>query len=765
MKLTDAGVRLSPSDLANHVACRYLTQLDLEAALGQRDKPSADSDLLEMLRARGDEHEKAYVASLRAKGLKIVDLSEARALSADALARTRAAMADGVDAIVQAPLAASRWAGFADVLARVETPSNLGGWSYEAVDTKLARETRGGTILQLCVYSDLLGELQGRRPTQFHVVTPGDGRPFDQQSYRLDDFEAYYRLVRAQLTAAVPAAAAAPARLAAVAPGIDDTGVAGDDWPGERAGGEPPYPEPTAHCDICRWQTHCEARRRRDDHLSLVAGIRRSQRDELAHYGIRTLTALAQTPLPFPFRPRRGSVEALARVREQARVQLQGRTRRAPYYESLPVEPERGLLRLPAPSPGDIFLDIEGDPFAGTSGLEYLFGWATRDERGKWRCVSRWATDAASERAAFDAFMSEATAALERDPDLHIYHYAPYEPAALKRLMGTHATCEEALDRLLRGGVLVDLHAIARQTIVASVERYTIKQLEPFYGFTRSLPLRVAAHALRQVEYLLETGQPLPEGDELRRAVESYNRDDCLSAAALRDWLERLRSELIERGHDLPRPAPQDGTAAEQVSERDLRVRELAERLTADVPADAGARTPEQEARTLLAHMLAFHRREAKSAWWEFFRLADLDDEARLQEKGALAGLEFVGQLSATKRGVVVNRYRYPPQEFDADEKDELFTNATHKIGRLEAIDRDARTVDIRHLAATAAERPTSVVARRIYHADEQAESLFRIGEWVAQHGLHGPGPFLAARRLLARTPPVFADGIILPSG
>src|SRR5690606_38314583 len=124
---------------------------------------------------------------------------------------------------------------------------------------------------------------------------------------------------------------------------------------------------------------------------------------------------------------------------------------------------------------------------------------------------------------------------------------APYEPSALKRLMGRHATCEQELDRLLRGGVLVDLHAIVRQALIASVERYSIKELERLFGFTRETPLREASQALRQVEYLLETNQPVPEGDPLRSIVLSYNRDDCLSARALRDWLERLRADLVDR--------------------------------------------------------------------------------------------------------------------------------------------------------------------------------------------------------------------------
>ena len=57
-----------------------------------------------MLRARGDEHVKAYVASLRAKGLTVVDRSVERALTEERFAVTLTAMASGADVIVQAPL-------------------------------------------------------------------------------------------------------------------------------------------------------------------------------------------------------------------------------------------------------------------------------------------------------------------------------------------------------------------------------------------------------------------------------------------------------------------------------------------------------------------------------------------------------------------------------------------------------------------------------------------------------------------------------------
>ena len=59
-----------------------------------------------------------------------------------------------------------------------------------------------------------------------------------------------------------------------------------------------------------------------------------------------------------------------------------------------------------------------------------------------------------------------------RFPDLHLYHFASYEPSAIKRLMLRYATKEEEVDRLLRGEAFVDLHSVIKQGIRASVEQY-----------------------------------------------------------------------------------------------------------------------------------------------------------------------------------------------------------------------------------------------------------------------------------------------------
>ena len=188
-----------------------------------------------------------------------------------------------------------------------------------------------------------------------------------------------------------------------------------------------------------------------------MAGISKLQIKELADHDIRTTVDLAAMPLPITWKPSRGAVEPYERVPEQARLQVQARTAGQPVFEVLPREPGFGLARLPEPSLGDIFFDLEGDPFIGLGGCEYLFGYLFTDDQGQETYRADWALTGAEERGAFEAFNDFAMERLARYPDLHIYHFAPYEPSAVRRLMGRHATREEEVDCLLRAKVFVDL--------------------------------------------------------------------------------------------------------------------------------------------------------------------------------------------------------------------------------------------------------------------------------------------------------------------
>jgi len=737
VKLETVALRLSATDLANHLACRHLTALDRGAAEGRWKPPDWFRPDAEVLRERGLEHERAYLVHLERQGRRITRLDE-EADGARALEHAIAAMRAGAEVIAQATLSGGRWLGRADVLLRVDRPSGLGAWSYEALDTKLARETKAGAILQLCLYSELLGEIQGLLPDRMHVVPR---RPdFALDTYRVEDYLAYYRLVRRRLEAAVDARA------------------------GECAA---TYPEPVPHCEICRWFPKCDRQRRADDHLSLVAGISRLQTRELQSREVDSLATLAAEPLPIAWKPARGAKDGYVRVREQARIQLSGREARRYLHELLPLSPGRGLFSLPAPSPADLFLDLEGDPYVDEGGLEYLFGWAVADPAPAgtlaldpgppvYHCL--WALDRAAERPGFETVIDAIMGRWASDPNMHVYHYGAYEPGALKRLMGRHATRESEVDRLLRAGRFVDLHAIVRQSLRASVEEYSIKKLEPLYGFERAQPLDQAGAALRVIQRGLELGAAIDASEDHAKIVAAYNRDDCFSARALRDWLETLRAEVEAGGAEIPRPVEKPGDPNEEIGERERRARELAARLLAGLPEPREERSEEQQAVWLLAHLLDWHRREDKAPWWEYYRLREMSDEELLDETAALSGLEFVERVPARGR-TPVDRYRFPPQETSIREDSSLVLPGpdARTVGKVVAIDLLARTVDIGKSGRCVEVHPTSVFAHETYGSKEQAESLMRLGEWVAGHGVDAPGPYRSARDLLLGRPPRLA--------
>ena len=116
------------------------------------------------------------------------------------------------------------------------------------------------------------------------------------------------------------------------------------------------------------------------------------------------------------------------------------------------------------------------------------------------------------------------------------------------------------VDDLLRRGVLVDLLRAVRQSLRASVESYSIKKMEVFYGFTREIDLRDAGSSIVAFEQWLELGEgERPANDHLDQ-IEKYNRDDVVSTLRLRDWLETLRGQLARR--DRARASRGPGRAA-----------------------------------------------------------------------------------------------------------------------------------------------------------------------------------------------------------
>jgi uncharacterized protein len=791
MKISAGQIRLSASDLSNHLACRHVTTLDLEVARGLRAEPEWAAPDLKVIQELGLRHEAAYLAHLREQGLNVENLGNIDHKNEKKLVEeTLALMERGVDVIAQGALRDGEWFGRPDVLRRVARVGGKWAWSYEVADTKLARETKATTILQLSLYSELLGKIQGTMPEFLWVVPPGEG--FAGEKYRVAEYAAYYRYVKGRLVGAVERGvfsgkevASDPSKLPSFlrasrvnegpfeAPFVPQgkqgkrvasvTGQLALGFGGAQAEACATYPEPVEHCNVCRWFRECDARRRADDHLSLVAGIRRQQRDQFEEWNAGTMAKLAELPIPLKERPKHGARAGYERAREQARVQVAGRTEKKLVHEALlPVAEGMGFCRLPEPAADDMFVDLEGDPFVGEQGLQYLFGFAFRNGAGEWTYEKKWALNREEEKAGFEWLVDEITRRREANPKMHVYHFGGYEPGALKRLMGMYATREDEIDRLLRAGVLVDLHQAFKQSTRASVEEYSLKKIEAFYGFARSTPLELSRAAMRYVEHRLELGR-LEEGEAIpekfREALEGYNGEDCVSTGELRDWLEEERERVAAaEGESIPRFVDGDEEASEELDERQKRVAALVAKLVEGIPADPSERTEEEQAKWLLAQLLDWHRRENKATYWEGFRLADLDDHDLLEERAGLAGMQFVKRLGV-ERNIPTDRYSFEKQETEARVDKDLYYKA-EKFGSVVAMDLAGRTVDVKKTRKTAELHPTAVYAwERPFNVKEHAEALFRIGEFVAGKGVDAAGRYRAGRDLLLRKRPRLGRG------
>ena len=717
MRKAHNQIIFSASDLSNHIHCKHLTNLNYDVVQGLKDKPISTNRVLDVLRERGINFENSFLSDLETKGYVIIKISQD---DPEARQRTIDAMSKGVDYIYQARLSNDKWQGWADFLIKVNQPSDLGGWSYEVIDTKLSTETRAGTILQIALYSEIIAEIQGVLPENMHVRTPES-----EIVYRVNDYISYLRLIKKRLEIAIKT-------------------------PVET------YPEPCSHCDICNWWEHCNGIRRKDDHLSFIAGMGTSQIKELKLQGVATLQAMSELPLPIPFKPNKGSKETLTKLREQARVQNETRTLQKPIYELIELKESTGFYNLPEPTVGDIYLDFEGDPLVEPSGLEYLFGWVFQ---GEYHCI--WVSNMEEEKAALEQFVDFIFYKRTEFPALHVYHFAPYETIALKRMMGKYATRENEIDILLRTNCFVDLHRILKQTIRAGVERYSLKDLEKYHGFVREMDLRTLSKFKADFEFLLESKKIELITEEMKQAIQLYNQDDCFSTLHLHQWLENEREALVSKGNSIPRPIPNEAETPEHITAHLERIMPIYEALMHEIPLDVTERTKEQQARFILANMLDWYRREQKSFWWEYYRIMDLEPDELLDEKTALTYLQFTGESVPDKRSFV-DTYTFPSQESELKPGSQIKNENGGNAGEIIEIDELNGIIKIKKGPSIKDIHPFTLIKFEQFSTKDKEENLIRFAEWIVENGFEHELPsYKVTRDLLLNKLPQLTQPLI----
>lgn len=592
----------SPSDLTEFHDSPFGSwcKLCYAATDGAYPEPDPEDAFLKMLQQAGIEHENWLVNELREQGRQVVDVTELHP-GKDFLKQhetTVRLMQEGTEIIVQAALMDDEFAGFADFVVRVDKPSVLGDYSYEVWDTKLSKTAKVTHLLQLLAYARMIERIQGELPETVTVVL--GSREFDR--YPTAEYLPYFEATREKFLAAVS--------------NFDQEAM----------------PDPFESKDYGNWSTFAEALLAERRHLSLVANIRRSQIVKLNAAGVHTIDDLAnlddlsQVKIPNA---------TLEKLREQAQVQIATEQQGTPQYRLRSPKPnEPQLFSMLEPfSPGDIYFDLEGNPLA-EGGLEFLWGMTVVDENRKQDFIAYWAHNQAEEKLALAQFFELTLERWQRYPNMRVYHYAPYEMTALKRLVARYGIYENDLDEMLRAGLFVDLYKVVKNSLIIGQPSYSIKKVELMYRGARATEIGLGGDAVVAYQQWTELGD-----QKILDDIELYNKDDCDSTYELAEWLRALYAKHIGEVAQSTHDTAVDNGAGEREKKPDenLWLKQALQKL-----ADAQGDELERYAIETLMYLIDFHPREEKPKWWQFYEWLNAFDEELIEERNVIVDCHVI---------------------------------------------------------------------------------------------------------------------------
>lgn len=458
---------LTASDFYKYVKCPSWLYWDI---FGDPSKKGEISPMMAKLREGGVEHEKEVI-----EGMGPFEEMEEEG-DADALAAaTLEAMREG-KVIYQGTLKDGDWVGRPDLLIPHEEPSNLGDWTYEAVDIKSGSHLTDVYKYQLTFYALLLEKVQGVMPRTGKVINARkETLEFDIQETYSDFFEVLGKILEI------------------------------------RAGQEPEHYLSSGAKESPWYGFLLEEVVRRDD-LSRIYRLFRKEYRKLREAGFDTVGQLASEDLDALDMKVGGiSTARLARIHLQAKSLAKGEIFRV----GEPDLPEGGT---------ELHFDIEGDPLE--TGVEYLHGVLVRSG-GKEEYRSFVAEHPDDEGEAWLALCDF----IERYAGCPIYHYGWYELDVIRRLSNRYGISPEAAEAFDRRN-MIDLNRIVQHTVVFPLHFYSLKDVCRHLGFAWRADDASGANSVLWFQEWLETGNR----DVLQKIVD-YNEDDVRATAYLKDWL------------------------------------------------------------------------------------------------------------------------------------------------------------------------------------------------------------------------------------
>jgi uncharacterized protein len=658
------------SKLKNWLACNYTTINEIN----KKELKKKESSITEETRKkRGDQFEEKIYKKLIEKYPKYIKIKKDK----DRFKKTKEALRKGYDLIHKAFFKYEGWDGEIDFLIKDKNKkSKKDKWKYEVYDTKLSSLARPEHIIQISIYSEWIAKQQDNELPDFMYLILGnvDVKKEDwekKNKYKTHEYQLYFQKHKENYLKFITS-----------------------DTLKKNA-----HPERCSFCALCEWTDVCEKKWEDEDHLNQIANIRKDQIKKIERHGIKTLKQFSK--LKETEKIKELSSNIFKKHLSQAKLLIKSTETGKPEYKILPLVNGRGFNRLPKPAASgqDLFFDIEGldkilnpeETGNDKSGLEYLFGiYNHADKKEPFKHF--WAHKQSEEKEKFAELLNFFEKHLKKYPDAHIYHFNHYEKTALTKLSQKHGLNIGRVNALLREGKLVDLHKVVTQGMQVSVKEYSLKNLEKFYDFKRKGEIQKAHESTDKYLDWIET-----EDKKFLEEIKAYNREDCESTYALKEWLiKKIRPQIPNVSWNVykePKKKIKDWEK-ENVPYIKLINEEL----------------KNSKIKNILSNILGFHKREDDIFWQDIFnRAANKNDEDLIEDAKCIGNMEKIKSEPDENDSKDLNKiytYKFEKQDYKVKEnknvlkalEDNLDENKVGKVLKIDDSNNNENIIKIRSL-------------------------------------------------------------------
>ena len=591
--------KYTPTNISTFSKSQLSASLDLHAknSSSQINYPESD-EMSRYLQEMGKKYEAKFGEILQAKNLDVCHLKGE--ISEKSYENTLLTLNKAHDFVSQVFLNSKKLYGVADYLMKVSSKSDLGNFSYEPVEIKLATFEKPSYILQSIAYCELLNNVLGKIPENFHLHLGGGKFKTFKTKYFYDwykNIEDKYERFLSKFSIDEPL----------------------DYLPGDHG----------------KWNKFVQEKLKEKGDIIQVHAMRLDQRKKFNEAGIKTIFDLKNIDLNNHKVDLNNGL--IKRFKNQATLQLRTTSEDNPAFEIRPInEQDKGLNLLPIKNDGDMFFDFEGypDPLTAEK-IEYLIGITFKDKEGKYIYKSFWAHNMDDEKKAFSEFVKFIKERKINYPSGKLFHYGNYEKNALGNLAAKHQIHIETIDDWLRSEYLIDLFPITKNAMILGAGSYSIKYVERIYlKDLRKEEISTAGDSVIQYANWINL-----KDEKILDSIEAYNKQDCDSTQKLRDFLL-----------DLPeyKKLKSINQKVKSYNDNDLSVEEI------NINAlDKEAKKFRENYQLtefknkeylikLISELIPFHPSEERVEFWEFFaRLNDKTPEELTSDGEVIVNCKF----------------------------------------------------------------------------------------------------------------------------